>query len=927
MAATIRIKIETDADDGIRRLTRDLDDLDAGTRRAGSGFSALGGAISVALGGAALMAVQAIGSAVVGFAAGTITAAADFEAQMSGIQAVLSPTRDEMEALRQTALDLGSSTAFSASEAAAGIEMLARNGLSATEILDGAAAAALALAAATGTDLSTAADVATDVMAIFGIAAADMGVAINGITGVTVASKFTIDDFRLALAQAGGVASAMGVEFDDFNTVIAGISPLFASGSDAGTSFKTLLQRLVPGSKAAERAMRDLGIITADGSNRFFDAAGNLRGMDEIAGILQESLSGLSEEQRNAALATIFGTDAMRAAVGLARLGADGFRELQTQIGQVDANQQAATRLQNFNGALEQVRGAVETLQITIGSLLLPVLTRFLNDTVTPAVGTVITLTQALTGNQEAFASLAPWVQTTISLLRDQWQPILMAIAGTIVALVVPTLASIVTAMAPVIAIIAAVIAIGIALYQAWNTNFLGIRDITQSIMDAIGTIIRTVMGIVLAFWRQNGRDILRTAQTVWNTIVTVIGSVVALIATILQTVFGGIAGFIQNNQTLILNTVTVIWRQIQNVITTLTAIINGIVRGALSIMRGDWEGARQAIGQIVDALRNFVVNTFTNLRDLILPIISAIRDWLVGRFEDARTAVTSAVERLRSMVSSTFEGLRTTITTVMDGIRSTVTDRFTQARDTAVSIVGMLRDRVGGIMDEARHRVQGAIDGARQAIVGALERARDTAVSIVGMLRDRVGGIMDEARHRVQGAIDGARQAIVGALERARDTAVSTVEGLRHRVIDIINGMRGTLSGINLADAARSIGQSIIDGIVNAIRGGVSSITSAARQAAQDALNAARRALGIRSPSQVFADLVGLPIAQGMAGGILAGVPLVQQAAATMAGGAVAAGRQAVYHQQRTINYTAHFHSTAHTDVSDVIARSLANL
>lgn len=81
--------------------------------------------------------------------------------------------------------------------------MLAKNGLSTQQILDGAAKSTLDLAAATGSDLTTAADISTDAMAIFNIQANEMAKAVNGISGVTVASKFTIEDYSLALAQGG----------------------------------------------------------------------------------------------------------------------------------------------------------------------------------------------------------------------------------------------------------------------------------------------------------------------------------------------------------------------------------------------------------------------------------------------------------------------------------------------------------------------------------------------------------------------------------------------------------------------------------------------------------------------------------------------------------------------------------------------------
>ncbi|NOK64458.1 MAG: hypothetical protein GFH25_541178n5 [Chloroflexi bacterium AL-N10] len=313
-------------------------------------------------------------AAVTGAIAASIKMAAGFEHTMSGVKAVLGPTSQEFNLLSQKALQLGKDTIFGASEAAGAIEMLAKNGLNATQILNGAADATVNLASATGADLSTSADIATDVMSVFGIEAGNMTSAVNGISGVVVNSKFDINDFALALAQGGGVASATGVEFDDFATAIAGISPLFASGSDAGTSFKVMLQRLVPGSKEAAGMMKQLGIITADGKNQFFDANGQLRDMSEIAGILQTSLSGLSEEEKNHALQTIFGTDAMRAAVGIAQLGTEGFNDLSAAIAQTDAAEQAAIRMDNLSGDIENLKGSLETAGIELGTAFIPLL-------------------------------------------------------------------------------------------------------------------------------------------------------------------------------------------------------------------------------------------------------------------------------------------------------------------------------------------------------------------------------------------------------------------------------------------------------------------------------------------------------------------------------------------------------------------------
>ncbi|CAD7698891.1 unnamed protein product, partial [Ostreobium quekettii] len=324
----------------------------------------------------------------------------------------------------------------SATDAAEAIGMLARNGLEVTEILDGAARSTVLLANSTGAEFGTAADIATDAMAIFGIQANEMASAVNGITSVVNGSKFDINDYRLALAQAGGVAGASGVEFDDFNTVIASIAPLFASGSDAGTSFKTMLQRLIPQSDGAAVLMRELGLFTgltnkeyekgktliakyqkqlADldpesknyakrseelnqkisvlsssvkvGQNAFFDMHGNLKDAASIAGLLNQALGDLSEEQRNNALSTIFGTDAMRAAAAMAAFTEEEFRNLKATMGNTDAEQSAAIRMDNLAGDMEVFRGVVETTRLQIGEQFEPALrtvfqtaTTLLND-------------------------------------------------------------------------------------------------------------------------------------------------------------------------------------------------------------------------------------------------------------------------------------------------------------------------------------------------------------------------------------------------------------------------------------------------------------------------------------------------------------------------------------------------------------------
>lgn len=280
-------------DQGITNYLRGLADVDSKTSKVGNSFGAafdtMGSKVlnaSAALSKTFVVAAGAAAVAVGAFVAGGINKASDLESKMGGIASIMGETKDAIEPLKDLILDLGMdpNLKVDATEAADAIEKLASNGLTMTQIMDGAAKSTVLLANSTGADFDTAAAVATDSMALFNIEAGNMQEAVNGITGVTVASKFDINDYRLALSQAGGVAAATGVEFDDFNASISGISNYFASGSDAGTSFKTMLLRMNPQTDEAASAMKALGL-------EFFDANGNMKSMAEVSTELNDAFA------------------------------------------------------------------------------------------------------------------------------------------------------------------------------------------------------------------------------------------------------------------------------------------------------------------------------------------------------------------------------------------------------------------------------------------------------------------------------------------------------------------------------------------------------------------------------------------------------------------------------------------------------------
>jgi TP901 family phage tail tape measure protein len=286
------------------------------------------------------------------------TKAANFEQAMSFVQAATHETASNMDALRQAALDAGQATSFSATEAAGAIEELAKAGVSTESILNGGLNGALDLAAAGGLDVAKAAEAAASAMTQFGLSGEQVPHIADLLAAGAGKAQGSVEDMSMALNQSGLVAAQTGLTIEETTGALSAFASAGLTGSDAGTSFKTMLQALTPSSKQARELMEELNISA-------YDTQGNFVGLTEFADSLRAGLSDLSVEQQNAALKTIFGSDAVRAASVIYKEGGAG---IQSWIDKTNdsgyAAETAAIRMDNLKGDLEQLGGALETLLI-----------------------------------------------------------------------------------------------------------------------------------------------------------------------------------------------------------------------------------------------------------------------------------------------------------------------------------------------------------------------------------------------------------------------------------------------------------------------------------------------------------------------------------------------------------------------------------
>jgi TP901 family phage tail tape measure protein len=338
--------------------------------------------------------IQALGTAM--FAVGTLAAAgvalavakyAEFDAQMSSVQAATHETTENMGLLRDAAIEAGASTVFSATEAAQAIEELAKAGVSTTDILGGGLAGALDLASAGQLDVAQAAEIAATAMTQFGLAGTQVPHIADLLAAGAGKAQGSVEDLSNALNQGGLVASQTGLTIEETTGALAAFASAGLTGSDAGTSFKSMLQRLTPQSKEAQKAMDELGISA-------YDSQGQFIGLEAFAGNLQMALKDLTPEARNAALGVIFGSDAVRGASVIYEQGAKGIGQWIDKVDDTGyAAETARLKLDNLKGDLEKLGGAFDTALIQTG---------------TSANGVLRSLVQTVTFLVDSFGSAPP---------------------------------------------------------------------------------------------------------------------------------------------------------------------------------------------------------------------------------------------------------------------------------------------------------------------------------------------------------------------------------------------------------------------------------------------------------------------------------------------------------------------------------------
>ncbi|MDN4192359.1 phage tail tape measure protein [Bifidobacterium longum subsp. longum] len=382
------------------RLMADTASYEAAMTRAGSTARTVASGMENTGRKSALIAsgVTAAGLAVAAFGVAAVKMAADFDQQMSTVQANTGATSAQMNQLRAAAIEAGASTVYSATDSADAINDLGKAGLSTADILSGGLSGALNLAASDGMQVGEAAELMSTTLKQFNLEGSDAGKVADALAAGAGKAVGSAHDLGFALNQAGLMANSMGVSMTETVGTLSAFANAGMIGSDAGTSLKTMLQRLSNPTKEVQAQMDELGISA-------YDASGQFVGLENFAGQLKTSLGGLTQEQRNAALSVIFGSDAVRAANVLYSEGSEGIAGWTKAVSESGyAAEQAAAKNNNLKGDLENLGGSMESLMISVGE---------------GAQGPLRKMVQGLDTLVDAFAGLPSGVQQTIVVMAS----------------------------------------------------------------------------------------------------------------------------------------------------------------------------------------------------------------------------------------------------------------------------------------------------------------------------------------------------------------------------------------------------------------------------------------------------------------------------------------------------------------------------
>ncbi|EMF0398886.1 phage tail tape measure protein [Enterococcus faecium] len=733
----------------------------------------------------------------------------DFEAQMSRVKAISGATGDTFEQMKQQAIDLGAKTAFSAKESAAGMENLASAGFSAQEIMK-AMPGLLDLAAVSGGDVALASENTATALRGFGLEASEAGHVADVFARAAADTNAEVGDMGEALKYVAPVANSMGISLEETAAAIGIMSDAGIKGSQAGTTLRGALSRLARPTKAMQDTMDNLGVS-------FYDADGKMKPLKTQVELLKKAFEGLTPEQQQNALVTLYGQESLSGMMALIDKGPDSLGKLTKSLKDSDgaADDMARTMQDNMNSSIEQMFGAFESAAIVIQKILAPSIKK-VADAISGLVEKFVSApesTQRLVVAIGAIAIAIGPVLYALGMLVKAFQTMKvgLGVLGNGISLFKKLGSAIGFLTSPVGLVIAAVALLVVGFIYLWNTSE-DFRNFWIGLWEGIKSAVSSAVEWIQNAWKSTGewfnnlwKSIKEGADNVWTTI---------------QEAPGKAADWIKNKWTETKEFFSSIW--------------DGIKEAASSA----WEGIVNILAPYVIAIKNVfqpMIDFFTNLWSQIGSIAGSA-------WEIIKTAVMGPILLLIDLITGNFNQLKedasmlwTTLTTNIQNIITTFVDivvgYYTALKDTVINIWNVLTSTIKDVWNsfttwikETTNNIvnsikqgwnnlkQGTIDLFNNMIQGAKDLWNSFKAWFINLVIGTKDNIIQGWENLKQGTIDTFNNLVNGAQE-AWDNLVNAVSN----TVDRVTGWFDNLKNIDLLAAGKAIMDSFLEGLQNA--------------------------------------------------------------------------------------------------------------
>lgn len=748
-----------------------------------SGFTKGVSSMTVAAGNLISDLTKTAATKLAGLAKSSVSVGMNFDASMSQVAATMGTTVDQIDNLTKVAKEMGSTTKFTATQAADALNYLALAGYDANKAAE-VLPSVLNLAAAGGMDLAYASDLVTDAMASLNIEANKQNVDDFGNKLAMAASKANANVSQLgeAILTVGGTAANLKGGTTELTTALGLLANVGIKGAEGGTHLRNIILSLQSPTDEAAKKMQKLGL-------QVYDSQGKMRGLNDILSDLNSAMNGMTQGQKDSIINQLFNKTDLAAVNGLLAAQGDQWNTLAAQIDNADGamGQMAETQIDNLQGAMTIMSSAFEGMQLVVYDELEPTLT----EAVKWGTDCLTQLTTALSeGGPEAMLAAAGEIISDLAAGIAEQLPGLMTTGVEIITQLAQNLTDTMPAMLDTGAEVLAALAQGII--NATPALLTSATEIIAEFMLYLGDHADEIM--------DTGMQLLESLVIgITDNLPQLITAAAALIAKWAAALIAHLPDILKCGAAMLTTLVDGIVCSLENLAEAALACVAKLV--------GVWDGSMDEWGHIgeniVSGLLNGIKGAWNSLTKWVSNGINGLVSGVKGRlgihspskvFDEIGVQVCNGLaqglnrgnKKVKDAAKTVVASVTDSATTLTNGVAKTVetvTERMANgATQQKQTITETSRQMVGGVLKDIKTVTSIAADGTK-TVKQTMETVRETAKTVTSTFETLADGVKTTTQTVTETLTDGTetqKQVITEIYDDVVDGALVTVEKIK---------------------------------------------------------------------------------------------------------------------------------------------------